>query len=96
MNRKIVKESFIANISKKFSMPKTDAKRIVSEFFDFISHNLKEENEVSLSGIGILRVKMASERNIKIPTLNELYKVPKRKKVKFAPSGMILKEINKK
>jgi len=91
---KIVKDNYIANISKKFSIPKTDAKAIIDEFFDFISRNLILDNKVTLPKIGILRVKDVASRNIKIPTLDKPYKVPKRKKVKFTPSTIILKEIN--
>lgn len=96
---KIIKSDFIKNLELKFDFTKSSAKDIVEEFFDFISQGLIDDNQVCLTGIGILRNKVLSAGKIQVNNINfengyKIIEKPERKKVRFSASNVIIRKIN--
>jgi DNA-binding protein HU-beta len=80
------KEAIVSSLAAKASLTKADAEKSYEALLETITENLVAGRDVRLSGIGTLKVKMASARVSRNPKTGATCNVPARREVRFGAS----------
>ena len=84
------------NIYKILGFSKNFSSSIVDDFFETLIHHLIKFNKIKISSFGTFEVINKKERIGRNPKTKEEAKITSRKVVKFRPSLIFKKKINKK
>ncbi len=72
-------------------LDKKQAKISVDKVFEIIKHGLKRDGKVVISNFGTFHLKTALPVTRRNPKTGDKVQVPSKKKVRFKPSGNLLK-----
>lgn len=91
--RKLTQKEVLAEISKRTNngVSQTDVKRVLAGLEDMLIENLKQWNEIPLSGTGKFYAREVSERKGRNPQTGEEIVIPAHIAIKFK-SGKALKD----
>ena len=82
-------KEFIAKLAKKCSIPVAEANSIVDALVGLMTDCLKENDQLNVSGFGILEVKMRNERLSVNPKTGQRFLVPPKIVPAFKPSNKL-------
>ncbi|GHU41742.1 hypothetical protein FACS1894190_10210 [Spirochaetia bacterium] len=85
----------IQSVRRNSDLTISDATYLVSLILDLISESLSKGENVKLRGLGTFEVNIQKARNIKSPIANKSIFRPERKVVRFKPSGVLKKSLQK-
>ena len=90
------KGDFITYISKKHSISKADAEKVIDMFTSSAMSALSDGNEISLIGFGNFSVSKVAERDGRNPQTGATIKIPAYNQVKFKVGQKMKDAVNKK
>ncbi len=80
------KSQLVEAISVETGMSKVDARKSVDAFIDIVIRTLKEDDKVSLSGMGVFSVMQRSARVGRNPRTGAQVKIAPKRVIKFRPT----------
>lgn len=80
---------------EKYSLSKTDAKKIVDDFFEQIRAALESGEEVKLSGFGNFELRQKAARPGRNPKTGDIVPVSARRVVSFKPGQKLRARVEK-
>jgi nucleoid DNA-binding protein len=91
----IRKKNLIKNLQKKLKLKSfKEAQKIFSAVNEVYKEGLKEEGGINLYGIGIIKVGTKKARNITVPGVKDIVKVPDRRGLFFDANKIFEKNLN--
>ena len=90
------KLDIINKIYRRFGGIKKDADMYVNSFFDLISENLADGNDVKFYGFANFELREKRARNGRNPITGEKMEIAARRVVVFKPSNVFKKNVKKK
>lgn len=73
----------IKDVSEKFDLPQTQAKKIIEDFITGIKREIPEKGELELPGFGDFYLQLHKEKHAKIPGKTETVVIPSHYKLQF-------------
>lgn len=89
------KVDLIRHISKEFSLPNSEARKIVQRVLDGIIDGAIEAGRVEIRRFGTFKVQHRSARVARNPRTNEELKLPPRYVLTFEPSDIVEEKVEK-
>ena len=80
---------FITKLAKKCGMTPTETAANVDKFVETLTERLKENDQLNISGFGVLEVKMRNERLSVNPKTGQRFLVPPKIVPSFRPSNKL-------
>lgn len=85
----------VTTLAASIELTKTDTSEILSVLYQIIADELLEGQEVTLHGLGKLKVKQTNARTMKNPQTGAAINVPAKTKVVFVSSSTLKQELNR-
>lgn len=82
-------KEFIANLAKKCGITTAEATANVESFVNVMTARLKENEQLNISGFGVLEVKMRKERLSVNPKTGQRFLIPPKLVPSFRPSSKL-------
>ncbi len=82
-------KEFITKLAKRCGISPADTVTNVETFVDVITERLKENDQLNISGFGVLEVKMRKERLSVNPKTGQRFLVPPKVVPAFRPSNKL-------
>ena len=82
-------KEFITKLAKRCGMTPADAAANVDTFVGVVTERLKENDQLNISGFGVLEVKMRKERLSVNPKTGQRFLVPPKIVPAFRPSNKL-------
>ena len=82
-------KEFITKLAKKCGVTPADATANVDTFISVVTERLKENDQLNISGFGVLEVKMRKERLSVNPKTGQRFLVPPKIVPTFRPSNKL-------
>ena len=82
-------KEFIAALAKKREISSSEASKQVEGFLAVVVERLKENDQINISGFGVLEVKMRNERLSVNPKTGQRFLVPPKIVPSFRPSNKL-------
>ncbi|MBE6308002.1 MAG: HU family DNA-binding protein [Bacteroidaceae bacterium] len=82
-------KEFVAALAKRCGTTTADATDTIESFVEVITECLKENDQVNISGFGVLEVKMRNERVSVNPKTGQRFLVPPKIVPAFRPSSKL-------
>lgn len=82
-------KEFITKLAKRCGISPADTVTNVETFVDVITERLKENDQLNISGFGVLEVKMRNERLSVNPKTGQRFLVPPKVVPAFRPSNKL-------
>ena len=82
-------KEFITKLAKKCGVTPADATANVDTFISVVTERLKENDQLNISGFGVLEVKMRKERLSVNPKTGQRFMVPPKIVPTFRPSNKL-------
>ena len=82
-------KEFITKLAKKCGVTPSDATANVDTFISVVTERLKENDQLNISGFGVLEVKMRKERLSVNPKTGQRFLVPPKIVPTFRPSNKL-------
>ena len=83
----------VNELSTATELPKNYADLALRELYRIISESLADGDEVTLLGLGKLKVKTRAARNARNPATGQVIQVPAKKTVTFAPTTALKESV---
>ena len=90
----MIKDDLIINLSKKTGFSNSFSKKLISDFLNAVSNNIKT-NKCIIKNIGTFKLIEKKERMGRNPKTKEEFIIRKRKTVSFIASEKIIDFLNK-
>ena len=82
-------KEFISKLAKRCGMAPAEATRNVDMFVNVMTERLKENDQLNVSGFGVLEVKMRNERLSVNPKTGQRFLIPPKIVPAFRPSSKL-------
>lgn len=82
-------KEFISKLAKRCGMAPAEAARNVDMFVNVMTERLKENDQLNVSGFGVLEVKMRNERLSVNPKTGQRFLIPPKIVPAFRPSSKL-------
>ncbi|MBQ8337400.1 MAG: HU family DNA-binding protein [Bacteroidaceae bacterium] len=82
-------KEFISKLAKRCKMTPAEASANVDKFVNVMTDRLKENDQLNVSGFGVLEVKMRKERLSVNPKTGQRFLVPPKVVPSFRPSSKL-------
>ena len=80
------KSQLVEAVALEAGLSKVDARKSVDAFIDIVLRTLKEDERVSLSGMGVFSVMQRSARDGRNPRTGAQVKIAPKRVIKFRPT----------
>ena len=87
-------KEFIAKLAKRCNVTVAEATGNVDAFVNVMTERLKENDQLNISGFGVLDVKMRKERLSVNPKTGQRFLVPPKVVPSFRPSNKLKEKFN--
>ena len=94
-NNNITRQDLYKIVFKELGLPKSECAKFVDLVFEFLIKELEKKNKVKIALFGSFNLKSKSARIGRNPKTKELASIISRNVVRFKPSKMLIKKINK-
>lgn len=91
----LTKDQLIADIAESIAAPKATAKNALEQLGQIVADQLENGAEITLPGIGKLKVAERPARTGRNPSTGAAIEIPAKKVVKFVPAKVLTDAINK-
>ncbi len=91
----LTKDQLIADIAEAVDAPKAMAKNALEQLGQIVADQLENGSEITLPGIGKLKVTERPARDGRNPSTGATIKIAAKKVVKFVPAKVLTDAINK-
>ncbi len=82
-------KEFIAELSRRTGYSTKEATTLITAVVTEMSHQLGEDNQISLQGFGTFEVKKKLEHVVVNPSTRQRMLIPPKMEIKFKPSSTI-------
>ena len=89
-------KEFITKLAKRCNITIAEATTNVDAFVNVMTDRLKENDQLNISGFGVLEVKMRKERLSVNPKTGQRFLVPPKVVPSFRPSNKLKEKFNEK
>ncbi len=89
-------KEFITKLAKRCNVTIAEATTNVDAFVNVMTDRLKENDQLNISGFGVLEVKMRKERLSVNPKTGQRFLVPPKVVPSFRPSNKLKEKFNEK
>ena len=96
LKKNFTRKDLSNNIYKSLGFSKNFSSKIIDSFFEILINHIIKFNKVKISSFGTFEVINKKERIGRNPRTKVKAKIKSRKVVKFRPSNILKKKINKK
>ena len=94
-NNNITRQDLYKIVFKELGLPKSECAKFVDLVFEYLIKELEKKNKVKIALFGSFNLKTKSARVGRNPKTKELAEIISRNVVRFKPSKMLIKKINK-
>lgn len=94
MSERITKQQLVDQVSTQSGVSKKDATEVISSLIDVIMQNVKEGNEVVLTGFGIFKKTLTKARTGRNPSTGEPIQIAEMNKPSFKAGSSFKKYLN--
>lgn len=90
----LTKEQLISDIAEAIDTPKSTVRAALEQLSEIVSDALENGDEITLPGIGKLKVSERPARNGRNPKTGEALRIAAKKVVKYVPAKALIDAIN--
>lgn len=92
----ITKDQLITDLAEAVNLPKVSVRNLLDQLSDIVADALENDGEITLPGIGKLKVNVRPARTGRNPQTGATIKIAAKKVVKFIPAKALADSVNSK
>ncbi|MDX5373748.1 MAG: HU family DNA-binding protein [Pseudomonadaceae bacterium] len=90
----ITKDQLIADLADACDLQKTDVRALLEQLGEIVADALENDGEISLPGIGKLKVSQRPARSGRNPATGKTIQIPAKKAIKLVPAKALVDGLN--
>ncbi len=90
----ISKDQLISDLAEACDLQKNDVRAVLAQLGDIVADALENDGEISLPGIGKLKVSERAARNGRNPATGKVIEIAAKKVIKLVPAKSLVDGLN--